>query len=749
MTWTLLIVLAAGLGLALAAAIARAHQLRRMRATVGEREDAVRTGRNKAQLQHPVVDLTRCLGCATCIAVCPEDEVLELVHGQAVVLKGSSCVGVAACERECPVGAITVTIANLEERDDIPAIESNLEAVGSPGLFLAGEVTAHALIKTAVEHGTAVAAEVARRVKQPATVPATQGTKETVDRVLDLCVVGAGPAGLACSLEAKRHGLRFVTLDRESALGGTVAKYPRRKLVMTEPVHLPLHGKMRRSTYEKEELIDLWNEVATKHELPIVQGTLFQGLDRNADGHYVVRTDSGTHVARNVCLAIGRRGVPRELGVPGESLPKTAYSLLDASSYQGRRVLVVGGGDSAVEAAMALAEQPGNEVTLSYRGESFHRIRKKNATRLDAQIEAGKITVVFESEVARIESDRVDLTVRNGAAQPLSIQNDDVFIMAGGTPPVELLTSAGVSFDHSARPAAAPVTEQGAGLVRALAIGFALSLAALAWAWLHADYYLLTKAERALHDKHALLRPGQNVGLALGITAAALIAVNLLYLLRRSGRLGFRFGSLRGWMTSHVATGILALLLAALHGAMAPGDTAAGHSLWALAILLVTGAIGRYFYAYVPRAANGRELALAEVRAQLDARPAARDDAEFAQAARDEVRALAESRQWNGSFFGRLVALLGMQRDLRSALLTIEMRGREEGVPADRIADTLRLARDAHRHALMAAHYEDLRALLSSWRYIHRWVAALMLLLLVVHIFSALFYGAAEWTGAG
>ncbi|MEE8104280.1 MAG: NAD(P)-binding domain-containing protein [Planctomycetota bacterium] len=748
MTWTLLIVLAAGLGVALAAAVARDHQLRRMRETLGEREEATRSGRNKAQLQHPVVDLTRCLGCATCIAVCPEDEVLELVHGQAVVLNPSRCVGVAACERECPVGAITVTIANLEEREDIPAFESNLEAVGSPGLFLAGEVTAHALIKTAVEHGTAVAAEVAQRVKKPVTVPATDGaTDAAADRALDLCIVGAGPAGLACSLEAKRQGLSFVTLDKESALGGTVAKYPRRKLVMSEPVHLPLHGRMRRSTYEKEELIDLWNEVATKYELPIVHGALFQGLDRNADGHFVVRTDSGNHVARHVCLAIGRRGVPRELGVPGESLPKTAYSLLDAGSYRGRRVLVVGGGDSAVEAALGLAEQPGNEVTLSYRGESFHRIRKKNETRLDAQIAAGKIEVVFQSEVVRIESDRVELSVRNGAAQPLSIPNDDVFVMAGGTPPVELLASAGVSFDHSARPAAATVTEQGGGLVRALAIGFALSLGALAWAWWHADYYLLTAAERALHDKHALLRPGQSVGLALGVTAASLIAVNLLYLLRRSGRLGFRFGSLRGWMTSHVATGILALLLAALHGAMAPGDTAAGHSLWALAILLVTGAIGRYFYAYVPRAANGRELALAEVRSQLDALTAMRDDAEFAQAAREEVRTLAKSRQWKGSFFGRVIALLGVQRELRRALATIEMRGREEGVPEDLISDTLRLARDAHRHALMAAHYEDLRALLSSWRYLHRWVAALMLLLLAVHIFSALFYGAAEWAG--
>jgi len=765
-TWSLLVALVAASGLALASAIARQRELLRMRATVRERREAEKAEGAGARLQHPVVDLSRCLGCATCVAACPEDDVLELVHGQAMVVNGSHCVGISACERECPVGAITVTLGDLSGRDDVPVLDDGLEAAGSPGLFLAGEVTAHALIKTAVDHGVAVAAEVDRR--EEARRGGAGGAGADGDEgVLDLCIVGAGPAGLACSLEAKRRGLAFVTLEREVGLGGTVARYPRRKLVTSQAIELPLFGRLGAAAYSKEEVMALWASLAAEHELPIRGGCVFQGLERLEDGSFRVDTSEGSFHARQVCLAIGRRGTPRRLEVPGEELPKVSYSLLDAHSYQGRRVLVVGGGDSAVESALALAEQEGNDVTLSYRGESFFRIRGRNRERLEAARADGRLRVLFRSEVRSIDEGEVRLDVgpagvagvdgvagvagvagvdgarAGGGREALTLANDDVFVMAGGVPPFELLGRSGVSFDGHDRPSGAPVVERGSGLVPALKIAFGLSLVALLWALWHADYYRLPADARPAHPKHAYLRPGLGLGLFFGCAAAGLVLVNLAYLARRSPTIGLRFGSLSTWMTSHVATGVLAFLCATLHAAMAPRDTVGGDAYWALALLLATGAVGRYFYAYVPRAANGRELELDEVERALAALSGEWDQGQrrYRERVRREVEELVDARQWGGSFLGRVGALLGGQRDLHRVLGRLKRAGESEGVAPDQVRETLRLARRAHRAALMAAHFEDLRALLGTWRYLHRWGTALMLLFVVLHVLYALTYG--------
>ncbi|HUR26989.1 MAG TPA: NAD(P)-binding domain-containing protein, partial [Planctomycetota bacterium] len=270
MIWTLLAAIVLVLGAALLFASARRTELARMEQRLNRRQIAVRSGSHDAQLRQPVVDLSRCLGCGTCVAACPEQGVLELIHGQAVVVGGARCVGHAACERECPVGAITVTLANLEKRRDIPALTDELEAIGTPGLFLAGEVTAHALIKTAIEQGAAVARVVASRTRSP----------DVGAELLDLCIVGAGPAGLACALEAQRSGLSFVILDQAASVGGTVAKYPRRKLVVTQPVDLPLFGKLPRQEYTKEELIELWSQVASAARLPLLTGVVFEKAER-------------------------------------------------------------------------------------------------------------------------------------------------------------------------------------------------------------------------------------------------------------------------------------------------------------------------------------------------------------------------------------------------------------------------------------------------------------------------------------
>ncbi len=735
MSWTLLLALVCVLGLSLFAALTRRAELARMRKSTRERERAVRLGAAEAQLRHPLVDLSRCLGCGTCVEACPEDGVLALVHGQAVVVNGARCVGIAKCERECPVGAITVTLGDVSKRTDVPALDPRLEAVGTRGLFLAGEVTAHALIKTAIEQGAAVGAEVARRVRES---HATAG-----DGALDLCIVGAGPAGIACALEAQRHGLRYVVLEQERDVGGTVARYPRRKLVVTEPVELPLFGQLGQDAYTKEELVELWQRLVEEHRLPVRTGEVVVDVDRAEDGGFELETNEATYRARHVCMALGRRGVPRKLDVPGEDLAKVAYGLLDARAHHGRRALVVGGGDSAVETALGLAEQPGNDVTLVYRRAGFFRLRARNEKRVEKAARDGELRVLFDTDVSAIRPDAVDLAIRrDGAVERERIANDDVFVMTGGVPPFAMLERAGVSFDPKLLDVPPPRGEQGTGFARALAAAFALSLVALLWAIWHGDYYLLPAGARPEQPKHDVLRPSQGIGLALGVAAVLLIPANLAYLLRRSARFRLSWGSLQLWMTAHVATGILAFLCALLHGAMAPRDTPGGHALLALAALMFTGAVGRYFYAYVPRAANGRELDLEEVRVRLERlSERAGSEGRFGKHVRDEVLALIERRQWRSSFAGRVLALCGGQRDLYRVLGRLRAQGTREGVPDEVVAEALGSAKRAHRTALMAAHYEDLRALLGTWRYLHRWVALLMVLLVGLHVVLALVYG--------
>lgn len=737
MTWIALSIVV----VALAAAVwARRHELVVLEDTLAQRERAVATGTNKARLQHPVIDLSRCIGCGLCIEACPEEDVIALAHGQAVVVHGARCVGHGRCAEECPVGGIAVTLADLSERRDIPALDDHFESVTARGVFLAGEVTGFALVRTAVAQGVAVGTEVARRVRSRA----QHGVR---GEAYDLVIVGAGPAGLACALEAKKQGLSFVVLEQEGreddpcgGIGGTVAKYPRQKLVMTQPVELPLYGELTRDTYTKEELMELWQHLVVAYELPIVTGQAFVGLARDEDGVFRVRGTSRTVRGLHVCFALGRRGTPNKLGVEGEELAKVAYGLVDARSFQDRRILVVGGGDSAVEAALGLAEQRGNQVTLSYRKENFFRLKSRNEARLRDALERGKLHVVLASEVRRIAAREVELQVgSNGSARPERLANDEVFVLAGGRPPFELLQQAGVSFDPELRPKTEALVDQGTGVARALLVALVVTVGLAAWFLWRNDYYGLAPNERITHADHAALRSSGAFGVTLGVLAALAMIANLSYLARRNGWLFERLGSLRAWMTMHVATGILAFVLALAHSAFDARHTVGGHALIGLGILVATGAVGRYFYSFVPHAANGRELALDEVKARLAEFSAAwdRSGGAFGERVRAEIARLVAEARPVGGFVARVVAFARSRRNLRRTLRALTDEGRELGVGEDELGEMSRLAARAHQNALAAAHFEELRGLAATWRWFHRWVALLLVLLVVIHVVAA------------
>lgn len=388
--------------------------------------------------QHPQILSDACIGCGACVSVCPEGDVLALVSGKATIVNAHKCIGHAFCAEACPVGAITMVMAKPGSSADMPIIGDDYET-SVPNLFIIGELGGLALIKNAVNQGRDCVDSIMRRFASSQPAP-------TDSSVWDLIIVGAGPAGISASLRAAEHRLSALTLERES-VGGTVSKYPRQKLVMTSPVEFPLHGRFSKTSLSKEDLLRFWQKIMARTDLNIRTGEGVEAVQRGANGLFRVKTGIKEYSARAVVLAMGRAGTPRKLGVKGEELPHVLYRLIEADHYTGQNILVVGGGDSAVEAAMGLAHQAGNRVTLSYRRGEFSRLKDRNARRIAEQIAARKLDVLFNS--APVEF-RIGSVVIDVAGQLRELPNDFVWIFAGGTSPSEFLKSAGIAFGGNA-----------------------------------------------------------------------------------------------------------------------------------------------------------------------------------------------------------------------------------------------------------------------------------------------------------
>ncbi|MEZ5557945.1 MAG: NAD(P)-binding domain-containing protein [Pseudomonadales bacterium] len=379
---------------------------------------------------HPVIDTSRCIGCEACVHACPEfpkHNVLGVIRGKAGLVSPSDCIGHGACKTVCPVGAISLVFGTRERGVDIPLLSPEFEST-VPGVYIAGELGGMGLIRNAIEQGRQAMEQIVRR----------RGAGPAKGQ-LDVAIIGAGPAGLSATLLAHEQKLRYVTIEQNS-LGGTVANFPRGKIVMTAPARLPMVGEVKFGETQKEELIEFWRKVEADTGINIHYRERLDEIERTETGFKVV-TDRNSYHVTNVLLAIGRRGTPRQLEVPGEDLPKVIYALVDPAEHAGKRVLVVGGGDSALEAAHTLAAQPGTRVTLSYRGNAFSRAKRKNRDKVAALAEAGKLQLLLESQVAQIHADKV--LVQQGERM-LKLDNDLVIICAGGILPTGMLREIGV-----------------------------------------------------------------------------------------------------------------------------------------------------------------------------------------------------------------------------------------------------------------------------------------------------------------
>jgi len=425
------------LALAVAAVIVLPYLLsfrRRRRTGRARLEEAARLGTDRPLAQYPFIDATRCIGCGTCVPACPEGDVLAVVGGTARVVNALRCIGHGRCAIACPVGAIEIGLGDVRERDDIPLIDAWQES-SVPNLFVVGELSGMALVSNAVAQAVRAIEHISERA------PARRGIGGK--DVFDVAVVGAGPAGLAAAAAARERGLSHVVLEQESDLGGTINHYPRRKLVLVQPVEIPVVGRLREAEYTKEDLLALLQRMVKDASLLVRFGDRAEDV-RPKGELFELRAASGTTLSsRFVVLALGRRGTPRKLGVPGEHLPKVMYRLVDAESYQHQRLLIVGGGDSAVEAAIGLARQRGNEVTLSYRREKLVRIKKKNEDRIASLLAKRRVHGLMPSTVSQITASTAVLEA-GGARQELP--NDYVFVFAGGDPPLGLLHKAGIRF---------------------------------------------------------------------------------------------------------------------------------------------------------------------------------------------------------------------------------------------------------------------------------------------------------------
>lgn len=676
---------------------------------------------------HPLIDPDICIGSLSCIKACPEGDILGIVDGTAKLIVGSNCIGHGRCALECPVDAIKLVFGSSQRGVDLPDVDENFET-SRAGVHIVGELGGMGLIKNAFRQGLQ-AADHLRRV-----LPS--GTRSASDET-DVLIVGAGPAGLAAAVGCRTHGLRFRVVD-QGRFGGSILDYPRQKIVMSEAVTLPGYGKFGKARMSKEDLLEGFEQIRKRAKIRVEEGVQVHSVGGD-DGAFLVGTSAGVIRAKKVVLAIGRRGSPRRLAADGADLDKVTYQLRDPEQYAGKRVLVVGGGDSALEAAIQLAEQPGTTVTLSYRQAVFARCRDANRRKITQLLETGAVRSQLATEVVRVTDERV---VLRGTAGEHTIDNDYVIACLGGELPIGFLKAAGVDLvRHRGAETAKPHHTPGRrpeGKRNYLALALSLigvSLIGGLW-FLGHEYYAIAATARARSPLHDIMRPAGIWGHGVGIVATLFMMLNFLYPLRK--RLGFLKGTapIRSWLTFHVFVGVMSPLLIAFHAAFQSRNLLATSTYVALVVVVVTGLFGRFLYGLMP-SADGKANELSMLQAQLE-----RHQQQLGELARGD-----ELQQLVGSFLEQaqqrrslIMFLIGAPF---RALRRIFVLRAAKRLFAD--IEGFYVFREAFREyeqlATQTQFYRSLRRLLAGWRAFHVVLSVLLVFVIAVHVWLSIYLG--------
>lgn len=535
---------------------------------------------------HPEIDPNICIGSLSCINACPEGDILGIIDGKAKLTIASNCIGHGKCELECPVDAINLVFGTSERGVDLPEVDEFYES-SKAGIHIVGELGGMGLIKNASRQGIQVGEFLASKL-----------SKQKRGEKVPVFIVGAGPAGMATALSLKAKGVAFEIVTQTS-MGGTIANYPRHKVVMTEKVKLPIYGNFGKRTISKEDLISEYTKAMKKGRISIKEGICVEKIS-GSDGHFTIQTSKGIFKAQKVVLAIGRMGTPRKLDVPGEDREKVTYLLSDPIQYKGKHVLVVGGGDSAMESVKMIANETNAKITFSYRNSSIRSGKIKNREAIEKLISEKRITPMMPSVVKKIDRDSVTLSFKD---KLIKIKNDYVIVNAGGVLPTGFLKDSGISVKkhfgevRASKSLSMTTTKKKDKFLWGLSLAGLSILAYLAY--VGREYYWLSTAERVRSPLHEMLKPGGSWGKNIGAIATIVMLSNFFYFFRKNLKFLKGKKSIKNWLRFHIFVGLMSPLVILFHAAFQSRNLIATICYISLLLVVVTGIIGRYLFGMI------------------------------------------------------------------------------------------------------------------------------------------------------